>query len=357
MKVLQYISVFILGMVLLTSCSEEDKITYDVDDAVLPTLQAPTDADALIYTYADRESTVDFQWTSADPNISVEVSYEVQLALESDFSTYTVLTEVSDTETSVTIADINSALTTLEAETDTEIQVYCRVAGVIGDYAQDMNSAVSTFNVVVYPADVTYPEIYLPGAYQGWTPGDANGIVYSYNFDAVYENIVYIYEEGSTEETTQFKVSEDTDWAVNYGGTLTENEDGSYSSSLVSGGDNFVIPHGCYKVTVDLDALTILLEPTDHWGIIGSSVAPYDWSEDVDMFYNGASQQWELTTDLVAGELKFRANDAWTLNYGDTDADGSLDDGGDNIAIDADGTYDIVFDYDNMTYSVTLSEE
>ena len=56
---------------------------------------------------------------------------------------------------------------------------------------------------------------------------------------------------------------------------------------------------------------------------------------------------------LVAGEIKFRADNDWGLNYGDDGADGTLDNGGTNIAIPADGNYDVVMDLSTLTYSIT----
>ncbi len=56
--------------------------------------------------------------------------------------------------------------------------------------------------------------------------------------------------------------------------------------------------------------------------------------------------------------MKFRANDDWPWNYGDTGADGSLENDGDNIVVDTDGNYTIVLDLSTpraYTYSVTLN--
>lgn len=99
--------------------------------------------------------------------------------------------------------------------------------------------------------------------------------------------------------------------------------------------------------------MTISLTKTDDWGIIGSSIPPYDWSADVNMNYNGQRQMWEITGDFKAGDFKFRANDDWTLNYGDDgNKNGGLKAGGDNIALAADGNYTIRFDPVKLTYTI-----
>ena len=49
---------------------------------------------------------------------------------------------------------------------------------------------------------------------------------------------------------------------------------------------------------------------------------------------------------LLDGEFKFRDGNDWTLNYGDTGGNGSLEPGGDNIASTA-GVYTITLDFSN----------
>ena len=65
-----------------------------------------------------------------------------------------------------------------------------------------------------------------------------------------------------------------------------------------------------------------------------------------------------ITVALVGGqELKFRANDAWTLNYGDDGANGVLEEGGANIAVAASGTYKITLDLSkSRAYTYTLEK-
>jgi hypothetical protein len=60
---------------------------------------------------------------------------------------------------------------------------------------------------------------------------------------------------------------------------------------------------------------------------------------------------------LTANFIKFRANDAWDLNYGDTGADGSLEAGGDNIPIEEAGTYEITLDLSSYPYTYSLEKQ
>jgi hypothetical protein len=73
------------------------------------------------------------------------------------------------------------------------------------------------------------------------------------------------------------------------------------------------------------------------------------------MTFDAASKTWTVTAPLSVGGLKFRANNAWDINYGDTGADGILDLNGDNISITQAGNYLITLDLSsagNYTYSL-----
>ena len=87
---------------------------------------------------------------------------------------------------------------------------------------------------------------------------------------------------------------------------------------------NIVItePAGYYKVDVDLSAKTYTLTPITSIGIIGSA-APNGWDSDVDLTYVPYNKEtkegryWEAKNiKLKAGECKFRANDAWDMQWG-----------------------------------------
>ena len=54
------------------------------------------------------------------------------------------------------------------------------------------------------------------------------------------------------------------------------------------------------------------------------------------MAYNIEGGYWEVTTDQVSGEYKFRANHDWAINWGGT-AEALAQDGA-NLTLDA-GTY------------------
>ncbi|RMG78972.1 MAG: RagB/SusD family nutrient uptake outer membrane protein, partial [Bacteroidetes bacterium] len=112
---------------------------------------------------------------------------------------------------------------------------------------------------------------------------------------------------------------------------------------------------GFYHLIVDLNNLTYSLEQTN-WGLIGSATAN-GWDSDMDMTWDPDDQSWVIETFLSEGEIKFRANDAWMLNYGDDGADAILEPDGANIKIESKGNYRIrlYLDHPDYTYSIELT--
>ncbi|MBU1099326.1 MAG: SusE domain-containing protein [Bacteroidetes bacterium] len=333
-------------MLLLISCeSDIDKVVISADPAE-PALSQLTFTGDFAITNANGPIT--FSWTEADFGFTSSTTYAVEVSPVSDFSSNVATLFTTQLLTgSAKVADMNALLLTWEAELGTDFTVYYRVAAKVTDDNM-VYSSVNSVVFVPYETLIDYPMAYVPGAYQGWSPGADNGRLYSYGFNSLYEGILRIVD--GTNAESEFKVTVNPNWdGPNYGGTLTKTGN-NYSGSLDSSGDNFKVAAGTYSFAVNVSALTISLTKTNDWGIIGSATAN-GWDSDQNMQYNGQRKVWEITTDLVAGEFKFRANDGWDLNYGDTGADGTLEAGGDNIAITA-GNYTIRFDPVALTYVV-----
>ncbi len=123
-----------------------------------------------------------------------------------------------------------------------------------------------------------------------------------------------------------------------------DNWDGDWEcvgeGQIGQGNDNCPAPAaGYYMIEVDLNEMTYKLTAITTIGIIGPAQAG-GWDTDTDMTYNAETGAWEAKgVALAADEFKFRANDAWAINWGGS-LDALVQDGG-NIAATA-GTYDIV---------------
>lgn len=142
----------------------------------------------------------------------------------------------------------------------------------------------------------------------------------------------------------EFKFRANGSWDYNYGSSAGDN-------TLNAGGDNMsVATDGDYAITLDLSTPLEYTYRADLWGIIGSAT-PGGWDSDTDMTWDPVNEVFTITADLVAGEMKFRANNAWDYDLGGDIA--ALTPGGSNIAVAADGNYTITLDPWNFVATVT----
>ncbi len=101
---------------------------------------------------------------------------------------------------------------------------------------------------------------------------------------------------------------------------------------------------GWYKLSVDVEALTYVMG-ANMIGLVGSAT-PNAWdSPDQKMDYDAQTGTWNITLDLINGDIKFRLNDGWAWNLGGTA--GSLTHDGPNIPVTA----------GNYTISLTITNE
>ena len=146
------------------------------------------------------------------------------------------------------------------------------------------------------------------------------------------------------------KIRKNNDWSINYG-------DNGANGSLELNGANIVVTKGVYLITFNDRELTIKIEKTAIPGIVGSA-APKGWDgPDVSMVPDFSKDGLWVAKNvkLTAGDIKFRMNNDWSVNYGDTGADKILELNGANIVVAA-GTYDIELnlgDPAKLTYTIT----
>jgi len=188
---------------------------------------------------------------------------------------------------------------------------------------------------------IDYPVLHVPGSYQGWDPANDSTVLASVNSDGTYEGYLYF-----ADANTEFKFTPQPDWSYDWG------DDGADGTLDVGGANIVAADPGYYKINVDTNAYTYTVVKTE-WGVIGDATAG-GWDSDQNMEFDPQTGLWSATLDLVAGDLKFRANDDWAINLGDTGADGILEPDGDNIAIPVNGTYNITIKLGvpDYTYSI-----
>ncbi|MCK3685946.1 SusF/SusE family outer membrane protein [Maribellus sp. YY47] len=143
-----------------------------------------------------------------------------------------------------------------------------------------------------------------------------------------------------------FKFRGTSDWGINYGSTA---EDGT---SLDAGGKNIPVEmEDDYAITLDLSTPNEYTYSAHRWGVVGGATPDPTWTNDFNMTWDAANEVFTITIDLNPGEFKFRADDAWSVNFGgDLNA---LTQDGSNLSVAEAGNYTLTLDPWNKKATVT----
>jgi hypothetical protein len=321
-------------MVLMLASCAKDIPMVKVDEASGKAAVLTASQAAVVLNEAKaNELAEEFSWTSPAYNLDLASKYTLQFVRSGKgFDGDSVISENAGSilSKSYTHKSLNSIALSLNLAPQAVGKMDVRVLSSANDSLTKLISNVVTVTVTPYPTDQF---LYCPGAYQGWDPASAN-LVRAVNKDKKYEGYIW-FPAGKNE----FKMTDGPNWS----GGIFGDKSGGTSGQIASPGDNFkVAAEGYFKINADYNKNTWTATQTD-WGLIGSAT-PTGWGSDTNMVYDPATKTWKLTVALVAGDIKFRANDAWDINFGDDGANGSLEYGGANIAIASAGNYTITLD-------------
>ncbi len=340
----------------ITSCEDEQDLKFLTPEATFEIL-SPTSGDAVVLSpETPTNPGLSISWSDADFGTPTQVNYEIQIDKSGDaFDSPFILNTTNNTFAVINSADLNGAVVSVGLTPFAEGAIEIRIRATVGTGSSESFSSVITYLVTPYSTDL--PKLAVPGNHQGWDPPTAPFIAASAFGETDYEG--YVWLDGGHKF-----LAPDSSGAFNWGNT-DWGDDGTFSGVLAETGEtDCVAMAGYYRVQANTTTL-VYTETLTNWAVTGSATT-LGWpsgpdgtdGQDVDLTYNPTTKKWEVITTLTGGqEIKFRANNAWTLNYGDNDADSSLEEGGANIAISSTGSYLIELDLSNpreYTYTLTL---
>jgi len=340
MKILKYITPILFFTIILMSCEEDKDLTkINENDFVAPVLSGivvdqefvlvkdTTSVDSL------KEIWAVLTWTKADYGKPLATTYTVQIdKVGSDFANPIEFNNASENEISILVETINTKMFNMEDNYYpplVEANVEIRIKAIVSEYIDPVYSAVTQFYLTPY--DAGKPKLYVTGTHQPipWDFASAQTL-YSLNEDKNYEGYIYLTD-------CEYKLNKTPDIAWGAGAT---------AGTIAIDGPNFSnATEGMYWITVDtLDAT--INTALHNWGVIGSAT-PGGWDTDTNMEFDFDLKKLKVTLNLTADFIKFRVNDAWTINLGDNDADGTMEQGGSDIAVPSAGNYTVYLDLSN----------
>ncbi|GBU07730.1 hypothetical protein AwDysgo_10610 [Bacteroidales bacterium] len=332
--------------------------TYDPS----PSIVNPSSGKSYQLKKENAEKIMDvFSWTAADLGFPNAAEYTVEIDLEGgDFSKPISLVKHKGLSSSIIVEQMNMAVSKLieaGATANILLRIHADLGSTFGQfYSQEVLLSIST-----YEAAVSFPVIYLPGAYQDWNPENAPALT-SIKDDGIYSAYVYFKNAASA-----FKITKTAGWDGAVGTDLVSpsgsvEDAGSDNNFKMTGTEGEV---AVYYITVNLVANTIHAEPktdwiadprVNTWSIIGDAVGGWDASNDALLVFDDKNSLWKANVAFSAtGEYKFRANQDWALDYGSPtkdiyDLSGPLKPGGggENLLLPQVRTYAVSLDFRNL---------
>lgn len=351
------INILLLALVslMLFSCEDDDKLTIN-SEITPPVLNALTPENFDISTMSNIYDKIAYwTWTAPDYGFDASVEYTVQADVSATFENAFTVGSVKARSIAITGEMLNKAGMAFAEESE-PLTLYVRLKAAI---AADENQAYapetySNIQIITFTPSITQKlqkaAIYIMGSLVNgvpeWNDSLGNGLQVFFSDNSLMDEKVYSYT-GTFNGGSIFKIRAQ---AASWDGAYT------YSSAGVLIGENkgSDIPGpstaGIYTLTVDLTDLTYKFTPYtgetttyNTIGIVGDATAG-GWDNDTQM-EEVTPHVWVLAeADLTVGELKFRAEKGWDINWGGTDTPfGIGPKGGDNIAIEKSGKYFIAF--------------
>jgi len=353
MKHIYKLIYFCCFTILFWSCEDDiERVQLGSDSGISAIINTPQNSDVFVLNIEETSTNpaITISWDEADYQTPVVISYTVEFApTGTNFVEPFNATVTNNTFLAMTISEFNSAVASIGFLPFTEASLDIRIKSDIGSQ-NELPTYSDPITILVTPYTTDLPTIAVPGNHQGWDPPTAP-LLASFEYgNTEYEGYVWLDGEHKF-------IAPNSSGAFEWG-NIDWGDDGTDTGKLLEE-DEVNIPvtvAGYYFIQADTDALTYS-ETLYDWGIIGSAT-PDNWDSDQDMTYDPVSNTWTITLDLSAEEIKFRANDAWDWNYGDTGAEGLLDLGGDNIVVTTGGNYTVVLDLSTpreYTYTLILN--
>jgi hypothetical protein len=362
-KILSFIA--ILGLLSLISCSKDELKVEVSANPTAPSFVSPTSGYNIVVNSTDTLQKFQFKWNLADYKApSVPITYTLQIdSAGRNFSKAFTIATVSSVDTfSIALGDLNNDLynNLVLSKTDSTIQVSLevRVIATLGTYNKDsVISSSVPFTVNTWkripktPVTPPFSYIYIAGDFQGWNINAPSSIA-SVTSNHIYEGYVYAPAGGGYKFYTE---------VGNWNSTSYGDSGAGMTDSLIVAnyaGNNFAFPNsnpGYYEIYANLNTMKWSETPTT-WSIIGDAT-PGGWNTDTQMTYNATTQVWTVKVNMIAaGSFKFRANDAWVIDFG-IDSKGNLEYADNpnfgyngnlnNLTVPSDGNYTITLDLHN----------
>ena len=342
MKITKYFLSMAAAVGMIAGCQKPEMVQMAApEDVVAPVLEA-VEGPIEITPSNMVDGVVAFTWSAADYGVQTQINYSLEAATAAaPDAKVTITSGMTATSTEVDYETLNAILfNDLGLADGVAEDVNFFIGAKVGEYEKIYSNAV-TVSCKVTAAEKTYPTLTVAGsyAYNNWTPGKGQFV---FDFDGTDTKYSGLIDFGEDVSALQFKFV-GAAWGQNEFSVPSGEAQTAEAAELplvAGGGDNIAAytTHRYYSLTLDKGTPKVTKNFSfNSLGVIGDAT-PTGWDADTDMQFNADKQRFYVDLTLIDGTIKFRADDAWDVNWGG--ADGVLASGADNIPVTA-GDYRI----------------
>ena len=321
----------------MQSCDDVERVYYN--DAA-ETVLSLSDNNLTLSEDNGTNEILTLTWSDPDYGFDAAALYSVQMDVQGgDFSNPQIISVGSSLEKTFTVEELNAKLLSLSMTPAEEGVAVIRIKATLSEYQEIFSNTVN-LNVTPYSSLLDLSTNL--GVVGSATPGGwGNENIPDLKFYTTGTTDVYV--AYVTLRNGEIKFRNNNDWSENWG------DDGN-DGTLDSYGANIPVSAGTYKIEVNFSSMTYTMEAYS-WGLVGSAT-PNQWNgPDLMLHYNSYQDDWRAVVTLGEGEVKFRFNNDWGLNYGDDGADGSMEANGANISVSS-GHYLVSMNLNTQSYSM-----
>ena len=321
----------------MQSCDDVERVYYN--DAA-ETVLSLSDNNLILSEDNGANEILTLTWSEPDYGFDAAALYSVQMDVQGgDFSNPQIISVGSSLEKTFTVEELNAKLLSLSMTPAEEGVAVIRIKATLSEYQEIFSNTVN-LNVTPYSSLLDLSTNL--GVVGSATPGGwGNENIPDLKFYTTATTDVYV--AYVTLRNGEIKFRNNNDWSENWG------DDGN-DGTLDSYGANIPVSAGTYKIEVNFSSMTYTMEAYS-WGLVGSAT-PNQWNgPDLMLHYNSYQDDWRAVVTLGEGEVKFRFNNDWGLNYGDDGADGSMEANGANISVSS-GHYLVSMNLNTQSYSM-----
>ena len=290
----------------------------DVSKAVAPVMHDIDSAgvkNQMIITAANQTSKVTFTWDAADFGAPTQVDYSVEVAV-GEGPKQVIVSGITTTDASNTYEAVNQVLFNglgLKENVLTDVNFY--VGATVGS-ANTVYSAPVSVKVSCTAADKQYPKVYVVGEFNAWKHENASYLFDFAGDDAEYQGVI---DFGAAERADGgFKITPNGDWNGEWGLDADQKAEADETVLLPAGGSNINIYqlNRYYHFSLEKKSGTLKKNKAfNSVSVIGSAAGGWEDGKDIFMEFDATTQKFWADVTLVAGELKFRADTAWTYAW------------------------------------------